>query len=250
MTERESTARDTRPAHAGYQVSMLVLCLYALLALGAETVLPLTSATRSILDAADYVVCVLFFLDFLVSWRSASDRGKYLRTWGWLDLLSSIPMFGVARLGRVARVARIFRLLRGLRIAKVGIELLGRHRARNTLMAATLATLLLLIIAAIAVLQFEVGAGGNIRTAEDALWWAITTLTTVGYGDRYPISTGGRAVATVLMVAGVGLFGILSGLLASWFVGADAREETVELEAVRVELAALRVAVERLGRRL
>jgi len=222
---------------------MLVLSLYALLALGAETVLPLTPATRSILDAADVVVCALFFADFVVSWRAAPDRWQYMRTWGWLDLVSSIPTIGLARLGRLARVVRIVRLMRGLRIAKVGIAMLGRRRAQNALLAASLATLFLLVLGAIAVLQFEVDARSNIRTAEDALWWAVTTLTTVGYGDLVPVTSGGRAVATVLMVAGVGLFGVLSGLLASWFVGTSVRVDRRELDAIRAELAALRAAM-------
>jgi voltage-gated potassium channel len=71
----------------------------------------------------------------------------------------------------------------------------------------------------IAVLNFESAADeGNIRTAADALWWAITTVTTVGYGDLYPVTIEGRLVAVVLMVTGVGTFATLAGALATWFM--------------------------------
>jgi len=71
----------------------------------------------------------------------------------------------------------------------------------------------------IAALHFEsASTDGNIRTAGDALWWAIVTVTTVGYGDLYPVTVEGRVVAVVLMVAGVGTFATLAGALASWFL--------------------------------
>jgi voltage-gated potassium channel len=79
---------------------------------------------------------------------------------------------------------------------------------------------LVIFTAAIAALEFE-RETGNIKTAEDALWWAVTTITTVGYGDRYPTTTEGRLVAVGLMAVGVGLFGTLSGAAASWFTQAD-----------------------------
>ncbi len=85
----------------------------------------------------------------------------------------------------------------------------------------------------------------NIRTAEDAIWWSITTITTVGYGDKYPVTTEGRLIAALLMGAGVGLFGVLSGLLASWFMEGDkAAEQRVEaigdIKALAEEVRQLR----------
>ena len=73
----------------------------------------------------------------------------------------------------------------------------------------------------IAVLHFETDPESNIRTAEDALWWAFATITTVGYGDCYPVTWEGRLIATILMCAGVGLFGTFSAFLAAWFIGSE-----------------------------
>jgi voltage-gated potassium channel len=86
----------------------------------------------------------------------------------------------------------------------------------------------------------------NIKTAEDAIWWALTTITTVGYGDRYPVTSEGRVVAGVLMCAGVGLFGLFSGLLAAWFVAPHQQEKREEVEALREEVAQLQATLTRL----
>jgi voltage-gated potassium channel len=96
--------------------------------------------------------------------------------------------------------------------------LIVSQRRESAFLASLLLALLLVVSCSIAILQFEIPAGGNIASAEDAIWWAITTLTTVGYGDRYPVTSEGRLVAVFLMVSGVGLFGTVSGLVASWFV--------------------------------
>jgi voltage-gated potassium channel len=91
--------------------------------------------------------------------------------------------------------------------------------------------ILVMVTASVAVLQFETTDSANIKTAEDALWWAMTTMTTVGYGDRFPVTTEGRLVAAVLMCAGVGLFGTLSGLLAAWFVAPAERKKRLSWQA-------------------
>lgn len=91
---------------------------------------------------------------------------------------------------------------------------------------------MLVIFSAIAILQVETDTGSNIKTAEDAIWWAYVTVTTVGYGDKYPITTEGRIIAAVLMTCGVGLFGTFTAYIASWFAldksknGVDAIKET------------------------
>jgi hypothetical protein len=101
-----------------------------------------------------------------------------------------------------------------------------RRRAQTAFATVGLASILFVVFASIAVLQFEPAhADANIRTASDALWWAWTTVTSVGYGDRYPITSEGRIIGAVLMTVGVGLFGTFTGFVASWF----ARRRCVEV---------------------
>lgn len=234
----------------GYQFFMLVLCLYALAALTAQAALQLSPATRVILDYADNIVCAVFFADFLISLIRAPNRWKYFRTWGWLDFLSSIPMLDFVRWGRLARVVRVFRVLRGFRATKLLAGMVMRHRAENTFLATSLVALLLVVFSSVAVLHFETSPNSNIKTPDDAIWWAFATITTVGYGDRYPVTGEGRILATILMGAGVGLFGMFSGFLAAWFLGSREKEpEKDGLAAVREELASLREVVQRLADR-
>ena len=227
-----------------YQLFMLVLCVYSLTVIAFQATDP-EPTTMTVLQYADLAVCVLFLGDFFVSLYRAENRWRYFVTWGWIDLLSSIPAVDMARWGRAARILRIFRLMRGLRAAHLLTTLFLRNRGRHTVMAACLAAIILITFSAIAILRFETGAQSNIKSAEDAVWWAFATITTVGYGDRFPTTTEGRMVAVLLMSAGVGLFGTFSGFLASWFSGEEQQTNDAELVAIKQELALLRQAIER-----
>jgi voltage-gated potassium channel len=101
----------------------------------------------------------------------------------------------------------------------LALALMSRRR-ESAVWAAVFVSIIVVFGASIAVLELERGAGGNINSAEDALWWSMTTITTVGYGDRYPVTTEGRLVAVALMIVGAGLFATLSGAAASWFMQA------------------------------
>ena len=239
-----------RPQSPPYQLFMLILCVLTLVGVAIQVLAQPTSEVKGVLQVADAVACALFFADFLLSLHRAPDRWRYMYTWGWLDLVSSIPVFDMARWGRAARVARLLRLLRGLRATMLITQvLLGRRRESATL-AAGLILLLLLVSASVMILMVEITPEANIKTAEDAIWWSMTTITTVGYGDRYPVTTEGRLIAAMLMAAGVGLFGVLSGVLASWFMegskAAEQRSEAIsDLKALQAEIRELRAQLPR-----
>jgi voltage-gated potassium channel len=237
-----------RTESSSYQLFMLALSVFALTALAAGAIMRLDPESQAVLRFADNLVCGLFLMDFLRCLWRAENRWRYLYTWGWLDLASSIPALDIARWGRIARVARILRVLRGARAMKVVGQVVLSRRGESAFLAASLIVILLIVLGSISILQFETIEGSNIRTAEDALWWVVTTITTVGYGDRYPITTEGRFVAALLMCAGVGLFGTFSGFLASWFVSPGNQETEVEVAGLREEIRMMREAVERLAK--
>jgi voltage-gated potassium channel len=231
-----------------YQLFMLALCVLALAGVIAQNAVDHDSQIEGVLMYADTAICIAFGIDFLITLWRAPNRMKYFLTWGWLDLLSSIPMLDVARWGRIARIARIARLLRGLRAARVLSTAILSRRKQSTLLAATLLAIVLVFASATAILHFEDPDTGNITTAEDAIWWAITTITTVGYGDKYPITMGGRIIAALLMTAGVGLFGVVSAGLAAWFLSPEQKAEANSNNELREEIASLRRAIEKLQR--
>jgi voltage-gated potassium channel len=223
-----------------YQLFMLALCVFALTLLGAETLLRLDESTSAILEYADNAVCGLFLLDFVHSFSRAPNKLRYMVTWGWIDLLSSIPTLDAFRLGRAARLLRILRLLRVIRSVRILGHFIIAKRGESMGLATGLAALLLVVFASIGVLQFEVPAGGNIQSGEDAVWWSITTMTTVGYGDKYPTTSEGRLIAVVLMAAGVCLVGVLSGMVAGWFLAPASKEADSDREELRALIAELR----------
>jgi len=224
--------------------------------LAAGALLPLDDETDTILIYADTLVCGLFLLDFLLTLYRSQHRMRYVATWGWIDLLSSIPIVGSLRIGRAARAMRILRVIRGVKSARAIAHFLVAKRAESAFLATVLLALLVLVFSSISILQFELPGGGNIQTAEDAMWWAATTITTVGYGDTFPVTFLGRVTAVFVMFAGVGIIGSLASILASVLVPPPKEQEEAtaevpttapasdavasQLDNIRAELAALR----------
>jgi len=235
----ETTTNHERTAGI-YQLFMLGLCLYVLIALAIETFAKLDKDTSEILMYADTGICVIFLADFVVRLIRADSKLGYLK-WGWIDFISSIPMVGFLRWGRFARVVRILRVLRGVRSVKMLTTHILKRRAESAFAAASLVSILLLVFGSIAILQCERTGDGNIADARDALWWSFVTITTVGYGDKYPVTWEGQIVAAILMTAGVGLFGTFTGFIASWFLSPGEEEQEDELEGIRKELAEIKI---------
>ena len=138
--------------------------------------------------------------------------------WGWVDLVASIPMIDIFRIGRLLRFVRILRVVKAFKSLKDFLDSYFENKAQGTLNSAIIVAVLMIIFCSITILQVERLPESNITTAGDALWWAFVTITTVGYGDHYPITLEGRLIAAVLMTTGVGLFGTFTAFVASWFV--------------------------------
>jgi voltage-gated potassium channel len=251
-----------------YNIFILVLTVYSLV-LMVLLLLPLDSATLELLGVYDNVVCVLFLFDFAMNLVQApSKKAYFVNQRGWLDLLGSLPSFGffrasgLLRLARLSRLARIARLLHGQQKRELVNDVI-RNRSQYALSITVMAAMLVLTLAAGFVLQLESQApNGNIKTGNDALWWSLVTITTVGYGDFFPTTPGGRVAAMFVMVAGVGIIGALASILASILIPPPADDQAPvadrELDVVRLmqtvqqeqqsakaELVALRALVER-----
>ncbi len=183
----------------------------------------LPEEVTNLIHTIDTAVCGVFLLDFAIQLHRAESKLAFLK-WGWIDLIASIPNIDVLRWGRLARVLRIIRLFRGMRSFQKVLRMVFQDRIETGVVSLGLMLFLLIAFASVSILMCEGHAGGNIKTAEDALWWSIVTVTTVGYGDKYPVTTEGRIMGGILMIAGVGTFAALSGLAASFFLGASERK--------------------------
>jgi len=174
---------------------------------------------RNVVLVVDGTLCLVFIGDFLHRLLTAESKRRYmLREGGWLDLIGSLPFPGF-RLARVLRVARSVIDIRhhgGRRLWRDFIK----ERAQGALYVVLLLVVLVLEFASIGVLTAERDEpDANIATASDALWWGYVTITTVGYGDRFPVTNEGRMVGVVLLTIGVGLFGTFTAFIANLFLG-------------------------------
>lgn len=230
-------------------VITLILSVYVLLALLVESLFQLPPGAHVLLNRIDFFVCLVFLADFFTRLVQAPSKLAFLK-WGWIDFVSSIPTLDVFRVGRAVRIVRVFRILRAFRSAKNLVTYLVRHRKITALAAVGTSSFVVVVFSAIAMLQFETGTDVNIKTAGDAFWWAFVTVTTVGYGDKYPLTVGGRVLACFLMTAGVGLFGTFTGFVASLFVEPDCEKEESEHQQVVQELKALRTKIESIESKL
>lgn len=201
-------------------MAVLVLSIYVLGALVIGTTFKLPEETSRLLNYIDIVICIFFLIEFCIRFHLAENKLKFMR-WGWIDLISSIPMINALRFGRLFRLIRLLRILRAFRSTKQFISYVFKDKAQGSFTSATIFAILLIIFSSIAILQVETAPTSNIQTAEDAIWWAFVTITTVGYGDYYPVTTEGRFIALFLMTAGVGLFGTFTAYIASIFVADD-----------------------------
>jgi len=231
-----------------YLIFIVILSTIALIALAVEAFFRLDASTKQILDYADFIVCAIFFMDFVITFARADRKFRYLYTWGWLDLLSSIPTVNIFRLGRAARIMKILRVLRAVKSAKLITAAILEKRAQSVALTVILMSIVLVSVSAISILHFESLADSTIKTPEDAFWWALVTITTVGYGDKYPITTEGRVVAAILMAAGVGLFGVFSGFVASWFIGPAEAKQKIDMLRIQKELDEIKSLLQNIKR--
>ncbi|MGI5189419.1 potassium channel family protein [Promicromonospora sp. CA-289599] len=191
------------------------------------------------------VAWFVFAIDYVVRLSLSDDKLRFVRQY-WLDLLVvALPLLRPLRLLLLVKVLQ--------RFSRTGVQ---RLRGR-VVTYATGGTALLILTSALAITDTERGApGATIEGLGDGFWWAITTMTTVGYGDQFPVTTAGRFIAAGLMVGGIALLGVVTATLASWMVQtveeaaedeatatrAQVKDLAAEVRALRAELARTREA--------
>jgi voltage-gated potassium channel len=230
------------------EIPLLLLAVVFIPVLVIPEVAHLTPTQKDSLQLLDYCIWGVFVAEYLVRLVLAQRRLMFVRH-NVIDLfIVALPMLRPLRIVRSARALRLLRLSRLLALVGASGE-----RTRRSLHARAATYVLLIsgaltLVCSVLILDVERHArGSNIRSYGDALWWAVTTVSTVGYGDRFPVTTAGRIVALTLILAGVSLFGVVTASIAAWFVrhveddpppGGDdmiGRLERVEASLARIE---------------
>ncbi|MEY3547957.1 MAG: hypothetical protein RLZZ552_324 [Verrucomicrobiota bacterium] len=223
---------------------VLVVAVVSLLLVVLETFLHIPPQALSVLRTVDTLSCLVFLADVFVRWRREGYAAQYWR-WAWLDVLASIPFepaFRSLQAIRIYRFVRLFRVLKKLNTLTHGTSL------NEKLLALPGVALVMVLFSTMLIVEVERAApNATIRTGGDALWWALTTVTTVGYGDTFPVTGEGRLIASVLMLVGIALFGSMSAIITSKLI---LPKETRDHEELRKEIRELHAEIRELRRQL
>lgn len=235
MPKQISKRRELKPI--GYELFIGALSVLSIINLILLIVIRDDENLTTVLYIMNAIMFPIFLGDFLYRFfTTESKSGYFFRGFGWADLLSSLPFpqLKILRLFRLWRVIRLFIEFGARNLVRQFMQ----HRAENALLTVGFLVLCVLEFGSLAVLSAEsTSPNANITNAGDAIWWAYVTITTVGYGDKYPVTNAGRIVGIFVMTAGVGLFGTLSGFLANKLLTppAEAEESTPATESAAAE---------------
>lgn len=219
---------------------LLILAVAFVVVLLLPFVRDLSPVEASVVRGANAVIWAVFAVDYFARLYLARQRGHFVRT-RLLDLVIVIlPML------RPLRALRVFRLLRLSSVATYAHGRASRSIYARVSTYVVSGVLVAVLVAGVGIREAERGAAdANIDSVADGLWWGATTITTVGYGDRYPTTTLGRLIAVALMLIGIALLGVVTATIAGWFVQRLSRvQATVTEVEARTEATIERVLTE------
>lgn len=215
---------------AFYNVSIIILAV-ASVAIAVADLLEAPITAQPFFYPLDTAILIIFAVDYVARFVMAKNKRAFFKR-NIFDLIAIIPfnsIFAVFRTLRILRIARLAKLSKLTKLARlVGVGGRFKQRASAFLHMNGLIYVIYLNIASIAlgaVAIYTLEKGVTVQTFTDALWWSFVTTTTVGYGDISPSTAGGRVVAAVLMVFGIGLVSMLTGTIATYFTSKAAQTE-------------------------
>lgn len=201
---------------SAYDLVIAVICAFSLMLCAVRFGLSISTEANDAISFFDNIICAIFFVDFCITMKRSKNRWKYLRTWGWIDILSCIPDVGILRMARISRLFQILRIIRVIKSMRHLVNLMMTRNIENTLLSVGAFAFLAIAGGSCAILIVEKDAAtANITNLGDAVWWSFTTITTIGYGDFFPVSFGGRCVAAFLALTGIGLISVFTGSVAA-----------------------------------
>ncbi|MCP2636100.1 ion transporter [Microbacterium sp. HD4P20] len=227
MAPRREKAPRSELKNTAYEIFIGILSILSIVNLVLMYALASDPALQLVLSVMNALFSAIFLGDFVYRISTAPSAMHYFfRGFGWADLLASLP-FAQLKILRIFRLIRVYRLMRDLGPRTVWKTLI-HDRANSALMTLLLMGILVLQFGSLAILAVEEDAeGANIASASDALWYTVVTISTVGYGDQFPVTNAGRLIGVLIIVVGVGIFGTFTGYLANLFLGPSKTSDAV-----------------------
>ena len=243
MPKEEIKTNDHKPSGLAYELFISLTGVISIILIVWYFTLDPDSETARLINHFDWGICLIFMGDFLRCLIKAPNKRKYffaipsLRPkpgaefvgWGFLDLAASIPVIEQLRFTRIARICRVIRIIRLMKGFKILIFALRGDRKVLLILAILSVTMIGLIGSTFLVLHSEaqVGEGidGILRTADDTMWWSLSTVLTGGCEVFDPVTTGGRIGAIILKILAVTVLAAMMGLTCGWVTNILASEE-------------------------
>ena len=236
----KTRSNSTAMFSAGYEIFLALLSLLSIFNLILLIIIG-ESILSAILILTNFVLLFFFGMDFVIRLIKSPSKSEYLfRQYGWADFLSCLP-FSQTNIFRLFRLIKVYRLLKEFGVRKI-LHAIVKDRADTALFILIFVTILMLEFGSMGMLAIEPQSpDANITTAQDALWYLVVTLSTVGYGDQYPVTTEGRLLGAFIILTGVGIFGTLTGYLANFFLSPKKKQKPQdELSDIRSQLHAIK----------
>ena len=233
------------------EIPLLVLAVVMVPLLLTPEVVHLSERTERVLFALDWMIWGVFAAELSFRVYLAPRKLSYVGR-HWFDVLSvALPFLRPLRMIRSAQALRLLRFARVLAYFLRATDASHAIMARRGVPDLLLLGLVAFIVSAVTVTFAERGSGSSIDGFDTAAWWALTTVTTVGYGDTYPVTAIGRGIATFLMLVGIGLFSLLTANVAAHFVESETSDESggvaATLDEVVIELRRLHERLDAAG---
>ena len=202
----------------------LFLSVITLFNMGFQTFYKQSPETYFLLNAIDSAICCLFFGSFLLVFFETSSKKGFLKK-HWVDILLCIPFSNAIWM----QYHSVLRLLRSIRSLKFIYDFMNKDEKSSKFVDCCVIGVAFILFSAIAVFNAEKHVdGANIKNLSDSLWWAMATVTTIGYGDRFPVSDIGRIIGGFVMILGVGLYASFTGFIVSKFINDERVDQLVK----------------------
>jgi len=216
-----------------YELFIQLVSVFSLSLVTVYYLLPLSGPVDEVLSIMDSIIALVFLVDFVIR------KVHYILTGGILDLLSGIPAVPLLRILRLPRLFVTVRRIKRQTPEDVRDEARARL-AESTLLLTLFVVLLVITIGSSAVVSVESHSqNANILTGDDAVWWAVVTMSTVGYGDYAPVTDPGRVIGALMMVVGVSVFSVLTSYIASTVISLRGKRDD-EVSQLRSDIADIR----------
>ena len=203
-----------------------LVIVISLVSFSIETLPNLDSSLRNFLQILEHVCVSIFTLEYLLRlWLTKKSSSYFFSFYGIIDLVAILPYYVSAgvdlRSIRAVRLLRIFRIFKLIKYNKAINRLLNAFKSiKNELLIFSISTVIFIYVSSIGIYYFENPVQPDqFSSVFDCMWWSIITLTSVGYGDMYPITSGGKLFASFTVIIGMGIIAIPTGLIASALTG-------------------------------